>query len=129
MKMAIIVPAAIALIATNAHAFLREKNNARPTAQTIGDEYVQAESPEDPDWNAQLSPEDRDAANTVELYRDDYVGKIPECKAMMMGHDAHGHPIIIFEVNPLTEKTRRLFPHHIDGIPVILQEGGTAHFD
>jgi hypothetical protein len=127
MKMGIIVPVAIALIATNAHAFLGEKNNAHPTIQSIGDQYVQRENPEEPDWNAQLSPEDRDAANTIELYRDDYVGKIPECNSMGMDHDAHGHPVIRFEVNPLTAKTRRLFPHYIDGIPVILEEGGPPH--
>jgi hypothetical protein len=104
------------------------KNNTQQALETVvGNEYVQAESPEEPDWNAQLSPEDRDAANTIELYRDDYVGKIPECKGMWMDHDAHGHPVIRFEVNPLTTKTRRLFPHYIDGIPVILEEGGTPH--
>jgi hypothetical protein len=127
MKLEIMAAAAMALIATNPHALVAEKSNARPAIETIGDEYAQSENSEDSDWNARLSPEDRKVANTVELYRDDYVGKIPECNGMGMGHDAHGHPIIRIEVNPLTDKTRRLFPHYIDGIPVILEEGGTPH--
>jgi hypothetical protein len=90
----------------------------------LAQSYQQPENPVMPDPTAGLNDSDRAAANTVDNYASSFVGRVPGCYGMGVGHDAHGGSEIVIFVTKLTPTTKEQFPQTLNGIPVRIEQGG-----
>jgi hypothetical protein len=73
--------------------------------------------------------EDKEAAQTVDLYRSDFVGKGPGVTGMTWDRSEYNEPEIVFHVKALTPEIKARIPSTLNGIPTFIWPNGMGRFD
>ena len=73
--------------------------------------------------------EDKEAAKTAELYRHEFVGKVPGVTGMSWDHSEYMDPEIVFHVQALTPEIKARIPTTLNGIPTFILPNGMGRLD
>jgi hypothetical protein len=93
----------------------------------LAQEHAQTQNPASVDETR--AKEDKEAAKTVDLYRRDFVGKVPGVTDMTWDHSEFAEPEIVFHVKALTPEIKARIPQTLSGIPTFIWPNGMGRFD